>query len=82
MQLPGQQPSPSGGGPAGDRSGRQRDCRRRRHRGVEAPGNRFCIGVQWHPENFWQTGEFRPLFEEFVNAARERLPAMSPLEDA
>jgi putative glutamine amidotransferase len=49
---------------------------------VEAPGNRFCIGVQWHPENFWQTGEFRPLFEEFVNAARERLPAMSPLEDA
>jgi putative glutamine amidotransferase len=25
----------------------------------------FCIGVQWHPENFWRTGEFRPLFEAF-----------------
>jgi putative glutamine amidotransferase len=37
---------------------------------VEAPSKRFCIGVQWHPENFWQTGEFRPLFEEFVKAAR------------
>ena len=40
---------------------------------VEAPSHRFCIGVQWHPENFWQTGEFRPLFEQFVEAARERL---------
>jgi len=29
----------------------------------------FCIAVQWHPENFWRTGEFRSLFEEFVKAA-------------
>jgi putative glutamine amidotransferase len=29
----------------------------------------FCLGVQWHPENFWRTGEFRPLFEAFVNKA-------------
>lgn len=30
----------------------------------------FCLGVQWHPENFWRTGEFRPLFEGFLNAAQ------------
>ena len=29
----------------------------------------FCLGVQWHPENFWRTGEFRPLFEGFLEAA-------------
>jgi putative glutamine amidotransferase len=49
---------------------------------VEAPDNRFCIGVQWHPENFWQTGEFRPLFEAFVEAARERSSPPSATEDA
>jgi len=37
---------------------------------IEAPGSRFCIGVQWHPENFWRTGEFRPLFEGFIEACR------------
>jgi putative glutamine amidotransferase len=42
---------------------------------VENPDARFCIGVQWHPENFWQTGEFRPLFEEFVRAATENMTA-------
>jgi len=36
---------------------------------IERPDARFCIGVQWHPENFWRTGEFRSLFEEFVKAA-------------
>ena len=40
---------------------------------IEAPAARFCIGVQWHPENFWETGEFRPLFERFVEAAKDRL---------
>jgi putative glutamine amidotransferase len=30
----------------------------------------FCLGVQWHPENFWRTGEFRPLFEGFLDAAQ------------
>jgi len=39
---------------------------------IEAPANRFCIGVQWHPENFWKTGEFRGLFEAFVSAAASR----------
>lgn len=33
---------------------------------IEDPNARFCLGVQWHPENFWRTGEFRPLFEGFV----------------
>jgi len=35
---------------------------------IERPELRFCIGVQWHPENFWRTGEFRCLFEAFVDA--------------
>jgi len=35
---------------------------------IERTGARFCLGVQWHPENFWRTGEFRPLFEGFVAA--------------
>jgi putative glutamine amidotransferase len=33
---------------------------------IERSGARFCLAVQWHPENFWRTGEFRALFEEFV----------------
>jgi putative glutamine amidotransferase len=36
---------------------------------IERPNARFCIAVQWHPENFWRTGEFRSLFEEFVKAS-------------
>ena len=36
---------------------------------IERPTGHFCIAVQWHPENFWRTGEFRSLFEEFVKAA-------------
>jgi putative glutamine amidotransferase len=36
---------------------------------VEDPSRRFCLGVQWHPENFYRTGEFRALFEGFVKAA-------------
>jgi putative glutamine amidotransferase len=36
---------------------------------IEDPAARFCLGVQWHPENFWRTGEFRALFEAFLEAA-------------
>jgi putative glutamine amidotransferase len=36
---------------------------------IEDPAARFCLGVQWHPENFWRTGEFRPLFEGFLQSA-------------
>jgi putative glutamine amidotransferase len=40
---------------------------------IEDPAAKFCVGVQWHPENFWRTGEFRALFEGFVEAsARDR----------
>ena len=37
---------------------------------IEDPDVPFCLGVQWHPENFWRTGEFRPLFEGFLEAAQ------------
>ena len=37
---------------------------------IEDPSMRFCLGVQWHPENFWRTGEFRPLFEGFLEATK------------
>ena len=36
---------------------------------IEDPKARFCVGVQWHPENFFRTGEFGPLFEGFLEAA-------------
>jgi putative glutamine amidotransferase len=39
---------------------------------IEDPAKRFCLGVQWHPENFFRTGEFRPLFEGFLEAAQQR----------
>jgi putative glutamine amidotransferase len=39
---------------------------------IEVPSKHFCIGVQWHPENFWRTGEFSPLFDAFLEAARQR----------
>ena len=39
---------------------------------IEDPAQRFCLGVQWHPENFWRTGEFRALFEGFLEAAKSK----------
>jgi putative glutamine amidotransferase len=39
---------------------------------IERPVSTFCVGVQWHPENFWRTGEFKGLFEAFVAAAGAR----------
>ena len=39
---------------------------------IESSDASFCIGVQWHPENFWKTGEFNGLFENFIAAARLR----------
>ncbi len=35
--------------------------------------------MQWHPENFYRTGEFRALFEGLVNA-RERADAVTPAD--
>jgi putative glutamine amidotransferase len=37
---------------------------------IERPDRDFCVGVQWHPENFWATGEFGGLFQGFIAAAR------------
>ncbi len=48
---------------------------------IEKQDAGFCVGVQWHPENFWRTGEFSPLFETFVSAAREHLSARVETED-
>jgi putative glutamine amidotransferase len=38
---------------------------------IEDPEALFCLGVQWHPENFFRTGEFRPLFEGFLEATKK-----------
>lgn len=38
---------------------------------IEKPGATFCLGVQWHPENFWRTGEFASLFDALVAEARK-----------
>lgn len=37
--------------------------------GIEAPGRRFCVGVQWHPEFFIDPGD-RALFDAFIAACR------------
>ncbi len=39
---------------------------------MEKPDEAFCVAVQWHPENFWRTGEFRELFEGLVQASNAR----------
>ena len=35
---------------------------------LEDPDRRFCVGVQWHPENFYRTGEFNDLFRGFLRS--------------
>jgi putative glutamine amidotransferase len=38
---------------------------------IEAPGRRFALGVQWHPEGMFQTDPLaRKLFAAFVEAVR------------
>ena len=38
--------------------------------GIEAPGRRLALGVQWHPEAFWDRPEdFQSLFEALVKAS-------------
>ena len=39
---------------------------------MERAGSQFCVAVQWHPENFWRTGEFRELFQGLIQAANQR----------
>ena len=40
--------------------------------GVETPGDRWCVAVQWHPENLADDPPSRALFEAFARAVRER----------
>jgi putative glutamine amidotransferase len=52
---------------------------------IELPGDKFVLGIQWHPEAFWAYGApFAPLFEALVGAARKRelelLEQLSPIE--
>ena len=39
---------------------------------IDDPAALFCLGVQWHPENFFRTGEFRALFEGFLEASQKK----------
>lgn len=46
--------------------------------GIEMPGRRFVVGVQWHPESFWaETDSFQPLFDAHAEACRAPAPAVS-----
>jgi putative glutamine amidotransferase len=39
--------------------------------GIEMPGRRFVVGVQWHPESFWADPDsFQPLFDAHAEACR------------
>lgn len=38
--------------------------------GIELPGKRFCLGVQWHPEYSISSGDAK-IFDAFVAASRE-----------
>jgi putative glutamine amidotransferase len=38
---------------------------------VELPDRRFVLGVQWHPESFWDRADgFQALFSSFVSMSR------------
>jgi putative glutamine amidotransferase len=37
--------------------------------GIEEPGHRFCLGVQWHPEFHISSGDIK-IFDAFVTACQ------------
>lgn len=40
--------------------------------GLEVPGARFVVAVQWHPESFWQKDDsFQALFDAHAEACRQ-----------
>ncbi len=48
-----------------------RSCGDQLVEGVELPGRRFVLGVQWHPEAFWNREDgFQALFEALVSTSR------------
>lgn len=42
---------------------------------IELPDKKFALAVQWHPEDLLQVEVMQKLFDAFVEAARERMPA-------
>lgn len=45
---------------------------------IEMPRRRFVVGVQWHPETFWNSPDsFQPLFDAQAAACRERADVLS-----
>ena len=41
--------------------------------GIEMPGKRFVVGVQWHPEHMWRTRPHsKRLFKALIEAARKK----------
>jgi putative glutamine amidotransferase len=43
--------------------------------GLEMPGRRFVVAVQWHPESFWNRPDsFQPLFDAHAEACRVARP--------
>ena len=48
---------------------------------IERPQAAFCLGVQWHPENFWRTGEFDGLFAALISAAKRHRGRRMPTAD-
>ncbi len=46
--------------------------------GLEMPGRRFVVGVQWHPETFWDHSDsFQSLFDAQAEACRNGAPVGS-----
>jgi putative glutamine amidotransferase len=38
---------------------------------IERPDGAFCLGVQWHPENFHASGKFSGIFRALIHAATQ-----------
>jgi putative glutamine amidotransferase len=47
---------------------------------IERPDATFCVAVQWHPENYWRTGQFGGLFEGLVRAASAKIETRDDLD--
>jgi putative glutamine amidotransferase len=46
--------------------------------GIEMPERRFVVGVQWHPETFWDSPDsFQSLFDAQADACREQADVRS-----
>jgi putative glutamine amidotransferase len=41
--------------------------------GIEHPGRRFCVGVQWHPESLLNDDVQLSIFKGFINSTKASL---------